>query len=107
MIVLPIKRIWFDKIKSGEKKEEYREFKEYYHSRFKKYMPKRVGPHEDIAPMFEVVFRNGYEHNSPKIKCKCIVDVGEGKQEWGAIPGQTYYILKILEVLEVRNDVQV
>ena len=81
MIVLPIKRIWFDKIKSGEKKEEYREFK--------------------------VVFRNGYEHNSPKIKCKCIVDVGEGKQEWGAIPGQTYYILKILEVLEVRNGVQV
>ena len=36
MIVLPIKRKWFNMIKSGEKKEEYREFKKYYHARFKK-----------------------------------------------------------------------
>ena len=29
MLTLPIKRMWFDMIPSGEKKEEYREIKEY------------------------------------------------------------------------------
>ena len=30
MLVLPIKKKWFDMIASGEKKEEYREIKPYY-----------------------------------------------------------------------------
>lgn len=33
MIVLPIKKKWFDMIASGEKKEEYREMKPYYDKR--------------------------------------------------------------------------
>ena len=32
---LRIKRIYFDRILSGEKKIEYRDFKEYYHGLFK------------------------------------------------------------------------
>ena len=40
MLVLPIKKKWFDMIISGEKKEEYREIKPYYDIRFKKYMPR-------------------------------------------------------------------
>ena len=34
MLTLPIKKKWFDMIVSGEKKEEYREIKPYYDSRF-------------------------------------------------------------------------
>lgn len=34
MLVLPIKKKWFDMIASGEKKEEYREIKPYWTSRF-------------------------------------------------------------------------
>ena len=34
MLILPIKKKWFDMIASGEKKEEYREIKPYYDSRF-------------------------------------------------------------------------
>ena len=34
MLTLPIKKKWFDMIASGEKKEEYREIKPYYDSRF-------------------------------------------------------------------------
>ena len=34
MLTLPIKKKWFDMILSGEKKEEYREKKPYYTSRF-------------------------------------------------------------------------
>lgn len=35
MLTIPIKGKWFDMILSGEKKEEYREIKPYYKSRFK------------------------------------------------------------------------
>lgn len=34
MLTLPIQRKWFDMILSGEKKEEYRDIKEYYETRF-------------------------------------------------------------------------
>lgn len=33
ILTLRIKRMWFDKIKSGEKKTEYREVKPFYQSR--------------------------------------------------------------------------
>lgn len=34
MLTLPIKKKWFDMIKTREKKEEYREIKPYYTTRF-------------------------------------------------------------------------
>ena len=34
MLVLPIKKKWFDMILSSQKKEEYREIKPYYKTRF-------------------------------------------------------------------------
>lgn len=34
MLTLTIKRKWFNMILSGEKKEEYRDIKDYYKSRF-------------------------------------------------------------------------
>lgn len=104
MLVLPIKKKWFDMIVSGEKKEEYREIKPYYDSRFKNFMPRSTNfKNEYIAATFFVVFRNGYDYSSPSVKCKCTVDIETGKKEWGAIPGQQYYVLKILEIMEVRN----
>ena len=36
MLTLTIKRKWFNMILSGEKKEEYRDIKDYYKSRFSK-----------------------------------------------------------------------
>lgn len=92
MLILPIKKKWFDMIKSGEKKEEYREIKPYYDIRFRGYYYPITGmqPH--------VLFRNGYSKNSPTIKCKVCITKGVGKQEWGAEPNKEYYILDILEV---------
>ncbi len=99
MLVLPIKKKWFDMIASGEKKEEYREIKPYYDEKFMKifglnYLNKRV----------ELVFRNGYSHNSPSIKCLCILNKGYGKKEWGAEDGKEYYILSILKIIEIKNS---
>mgnify|MGYP006867955058 CR=1 FL=1 len=92
MLILPIKKKWFDMIKSGEKKEEYREIKPYYDTRFRGYYYPTTGmqPH--------ILFRNGYSKNSPTIKCKVCITKGAGKQEWGAEPNKEYYILDILEV---------
>lgn len=92
MLILPIKKKWFDMIKSGEKKEEYREIKPYYDTRFRGYYYPTTGmqPH--------ILFRNGYSKNSPTIECKVCITKGAGKQEWGAEPNKEYYILDILEV---------
>lgn len=57
----------------------------------------------ESAAEFFIVFRNGYNYNSPSVKCRCIVDIGTGKKEWGAIPKKRYYILKILEIIEIKN----
>lgn len=93
MLTLPIKKKWFDMIKDGIKKEEYREIKPYYDSRFK-----------DIEPeyMYKIIFRNGYSKNSPTIRSNCVVSKHCGNPDWGAIPDKEYYVLKILSVEEVK-----
>lgn len=109
MLVLPIKRKWFDMILSGEKKEEYREIKPYYDSRFKdfianlgnyKIFPLKGGMGFLYTEPITVIFRNGYSKNSPSIKCKVRIKKGPGLPEWGAEPGKVYYVLEILKVEE-------
>ena len=110
MLVLPIKKKWFDMIASGEKKEEYREIKRYYNKRFGNYFVhhelnsevRRVLQKMPTTAK-EVIFRNGYNHNSPLIKCICQLRIGKGRTEWGAEEGKDYYVLQILEILEIKN----
>ena len=104
MLILPIKKKWFDMIRSGEKKEEYREIKPYYDKRFGNILlgysldNVKAELYENIE--FSILFRNGYSHNSPSLKCKCKLKIGQGKEEWGAESGKEYYILEILEVID-------
>ncbi len=125
MLILPIKKQWYDMILSGEKKEEYREIKNYYTTRFctildpffnlrgknephysfndrKEYkkvnFPGMVKNTEFYKESFQVTFRNGYAKTSPCFVAKCTLLVGTGKPEWGAEPGKEYYVLKILEI---------
>lgn len=93
MIVLPIKRRWFDLIACGEKTEEYRDIKPYYTTRFQK----------AFSPTGKAVvcLRNGYSKNSPTITCCCQLTEGKGKPEWGAEPDKDYYVLKILTIYDV------
>lgn len=111
MLVLPIKKKWFDMIASGKKKEEYREIKPYYDNRigralcgipFKYVHPdyiKKCIEEETI----EVILRNGYSYESPSIWCECKVKIGKGKKEWGAIPGKDYYILEIIKIDSINQ----
>lgn len=59
-LYLSIEKEWFDKILSGEKKEEYRLIKPYW--------IRRLGNKKYDA----VVFSNGYTHDSPKITIECL-----------------------------------
>lgn len=101
MLILLIKKKWFDMIKSGEKKEDYREIKPYYDKRLKREF--------NICSEFEgishvVMLRNGYSKSSPTLKCSVRIIKDYGKEEWGAEKSKLYYVLKILSVEEIKNE---
>ena len=114
MLTLPIKKKWFNMILSGEKKEEYREIKPYYTSRFIKVLGFPKSERDDVKELlsrmetmksFKIVFRNGYAAKSPSIIADCYISIGPGKPEWGAEPGKDYYILKI-QALRIREPTE-
>lgn len=108
MLILPIKKKWFDMILSGEKKEEYRNIKPYWKTRiltwlgFPKYTEKCViellYQAETITPK-KILFRNGYSANSPQFIGLCTVRIGTGKKEWGAEKDRYYFVLTIHEII--------
>lgn len=91
MLILPIKKKWYDMILSGEKKEEYREIKPYYTTRFRSIW----GYPAYWGEQHKVCFRNGYCKNSPSFIAKCTLSQRTGKTEWGAEEDKIYYVLKI------------
>ena len=98
-LTLPLKKKWFDLIKAGIKKEEYREIKQHYISRFCEQLKSRIFyPGESGVKIFDrLVFTLGYpkagdkerrlEFKNPKIR------IGEGRPEWGAEPGKLYFVI--------------
>lgn len=104
MLTLPIKKKWFNMILLGEKKEEYRELKPYWTTRFMKVFEFKDGTPtgEDTK---EIILRNGYGANTPYIKVLCTLQVKTGKPEWGAEPDILYYVLKIQKITEMLLNV--
>ena len=102
MLILPIKKKWFDMILFGKKREEYREIKPYYRSRLRN---EGFLDQYGLPTLYQgqVLFRNGYTGNSPSFEALCSLDIKTGKPEWGAEPGKEYYVLKILEVKHESN----
>ena len=104
MVILPIKRKWFDMIMSGEKLEEYRDIKSYWKKRLNAFellldMDKRI-EYGDLGYMTHVIreckIRAGYNKTSPTATISYWLDVGVGKPEWGAEPNVDYYRLHIV-----------
>lgn len=102
MLVLPIKKKWFDMIRDGVKKEEYREVTNYWATRFSKIFP--MYPYSFIPSggvSRTILFRNGYSKNSPSFKAVCTLeDIRTGNTDWGAEQGKEYYVLRILKIEE-------
>ena len=94
MLILPIKKKWFDMILSGEKKEEYREIKPYYDIRFGNIWTSSA----DWNKIHTIRFRNGYSENSPSFLADVSLGIGAGITEWGAEPWKKYYVLRIHKV---------
>lgn len=111
-LYLPLKKKWFDMIKSGEKLAEYREISEYWFKRFCGTAPAiyrmmfricmetkdfTMAKETDITKYNKLVFTSGYpkandnkrriEFKNPRIR------IGEGKPEWGAQPGKKYFVI--------------
>ena len=103
MLILPIKKKWYDMILCGEKKEEYREIKAYYMTRFSNAgllnMDLESLNYVETGNERQIMFRNGYSSNSPSFVANCTLHFGTGKTEWGAEEGKKYYILKIMEIV--------
>lgn len=123
---LPIKKKWFDMIRSGKKKEEYRDIKPHYVSRFINYKQetewevvdefitdlkwpynRHLGPDElmnyfnvEFKKLDNILFINGYRKESPRfyIDLKGI-EIDNGKEIWGAEPGKFYFVLKLGELI--------
>lgn len=123
MLTLPIKKKWFDMILSGEKKEEYRDIKDYYTIRFfnalgvmyfkdneKKWTHYKSSVFRTYLQFtnvyrnnfFFVMFRNGYSATSPSFIAQVNLDIGKGKEEWGAEAGKKYYRLHIHDIKSVN-----
>lgn len=94
VLVLPLKKQWFDMIKSGEKKEEYREINDYWNKRLT-YNIDELGPF--LKHYDKIEFTLGYPRKDDKEK-RMIFDCpkirfGDGKPEWGAEPGKLYFVI--------------
>jgi hypothetical protein len=78
---LTLKKKWFEMIASGEKKEEYRELKDYWGKRFTYEMFYKRFFNEYDA----VKFRHGYQKDAPTIilECKGVSIKKIGNADWG------------------------
>lgn len=103
ILPLTIKKKWFNMILSGEKKEEYREIKPFYDSRFANTLGypaeviKEVFEHHK-SEQFSVKFINGYSKRSPSFIADCRLSIGTGKEEWGAEKDAVYYVIHIEKI---------
>jgi len=92
ILKLTLKKKWFDLIAKGEKKEEYRDIKPYWNSRFRK----AISPNSEGYIQFdEIHFTNGYGRNKPFMRV-------EFKGYDISIP-KGIYTLKLGKILEIRN----
>lgn len=120
ILQLNLKKLWFDKILSGEKKEEYRDVTDYWARRFLlSYFDdeliadlndpsKRYENPTELTKLFDVGFRhyklihfrNGYKKDSPAFDIEIkTIKISQGKEEWGAEKGKYYFTSVLGEIL--------
>jgi len=113
---LTLKKKWFDMILSGEKKEEYREIKDFwlkrlfkeYHTHFKKEdfnMVLVVNERAFVLKKFtHIIFRNGYSKDAREMLVEFRgLTTGEGNEKWGGGGGEELLIIKLGEILKTKN----
>lgn len=87
---MTLHRKWFDQIAAGTKKEEYREFKEYWYNRL-------VDKHYD-----RIIFRNGYSANAPIMEVE-FKGVELKTITWDSGITDEVFALKLGKILKIKN----
>lgn len=99
---LILKKKWFDMIKSGEKKEEYRDISKHWTSRLanSNFFPMIIYKDFDT-----VTFTNGYAKDAPRfvIKFKGITQ-DFGNLNWGADKNKEYFVIKLGEIIQSKDQ---
>ena len=99
---IPVSEPWFSMIRNGTKKEEYREIKPYWTTRFRKVFPFVKNTNIPFENTFRIWIRlrNGYGTGRPSFLAEVSLKKGYGKPEWGAEEGKEYYVLTVHAVCE-------
>ena len=111
-ITFALKKEWFELIKSGEKKEEYREITPYWCNRLLDVKRLNMMIEDCSAEMIELMVNKSYFHinqfsqvtftlgypNSGDKERRIVfknahIRIGEGKKEWGAKAGRKYFVI--------------
>lgn len=96
---LTLQKKWFDMIASGEKKEEYREMKNFWEVRL-------YGNGCKGSPIaFDTVrFKNGYAKKAPIIELEWHgTKVDTGLKVWGAEPYILYFVIVLGKIISIHN----
>jgi len=90
---LTLKKKWFDMIRSGIKKEEYREIKPYWRKRL-------------LHSKFDAIhFRNGYGRAVPSFTIELTgLYRSLGIVKWGAPEGEEVFILRLGEIITSHSS---
>ena len=86
---LVLKKQWFDMIKDGNKREEYREIKPYWTKR----LTNTDGSFKNFT---HIKFRCGYTNRFIIYRIESIA-IGQGKVEWGGIENKEVYVIKFAD----------
>jgi hypothetical protein len=105
---LTLKKKWYDLIASGEKKEEYRQIKDFWVKRFgsriewsmESYIPADIsdsnGVGYKIYDFKTVTFKNGYQSNAPTMVVEFKgINIGTAKPEWSDNWQGDVFIIKL------------
>lgn len=96
-LTLSLKKQWFDMIKSGEKKEEYREVNRYWIARLVAAMVPFTGTVLSFTDFDRIVFTLGYPKAGDTERRLTFknprISIGTGRPEWGAVPGKNYFVI--------------
>jgi len=102
ILKLTITRKWADAIINGGKLEEYREISPFYQPRmWLKTNAASIKREYDEIHFFVGKPFMSYDHPHFKVKWNGFY-IGNGKPEWGAKPGTSYYCIDVSEILEVK-----
>jgi hypothetical protein len=101
---LTLKKKWFDMIASGEKKEEYRDIKDYWKKRL---LEEPLIDDWSFKKYTHAEFKNGYPKDAPKMVVEIkSIDYGFPKMKWsdyGAWEGDVF-VIKLGRIINPSNQ---